>query len=402
VRCGKWMIAREFMAMGRSRERVGHRGRWRVRSRALFAGAAAALLGVLAIGTAPAHAGPVYKGIWGSPNAFASDYCPLRAGIWQYAISWREVAPLVRPLNPGNPNDVAYEWPQIDGVFAAARACRIRVSLLLVYTPAWANGGRAGNVPPNSDADFAAFAQAAARRYPSVRHFQIWGEPSRTANWSLTKRTRRIRLTKSQRRAPRRYATLLNSAYRALNAVNRKNIVIGGMTLTRGDTLPLAWIRYMRLPNGRAPRFDMFGHNPFTARRPNLKGRLLERGAYDFSDLDSLAKAIDRYLVPKRKVRRRGRIVRRPRRHPKIYISEWTVPSNFTNETFLGFSVSRRKQARWLRAALRIGRRWKRLYTVGWYTLRDTSASDPGGAVGWGLRTSNGTKKRAWYTFKNS
>jgi len=383
------------------RQRKGRPGR-PVRARVVLTALAAAIVGALA-SPLTAQAGPVHKAIWGPPSAgtFNSDYCPLRAGIYLYALDWSAVAP-TRPADPGNPADPAYDWPlAVDQAIAAGRACGVRVSLMPIYTPGWANGGRAKNVPPGSVRDYANFARAAARRYPSVRLWQIWGEPSRQANWSLTRRTRRLRLKKKQRRAPRRYARLLNAAYGSLNRVNRANVVIGGMTLTMGDILPLAWIRYMRLPNGRPPRFDMYGHNPFTSRNPKLKRRLLRRGAYDFSDLDALARVIDRRLVPKRKVRRRGRVVRIPKRRPKIFISEWTVPSDFTNDSFLGFYVTRETQAKWLRSALRIARRWKRLYTVGWYTLYDTTASQPGGAVGWGLRTASGTRKLSWFTFRD-
>jgi hypothetical protein len=156
----------------------------------------------------------------------------------------------------------------------------------------------------------------------------------------------------------------------------------------------------MRLPDGRRPRFDMYGHNPFTSRNPDLRKRQLRRGIFDFSDLDSLARAIDRYLVPQRKVRRRGRVVRKPTRHPRIYISEWTVPSNFTTREFLGFYVSRRTQARFVSSALRIARRWKRLYTVGWWTLHDTGAGGLEGPVGWGLRDLRGRRKPSWFAYQ--
>jgi len=361
----------------------------------------AALAATLA---APAHGAPSdKKAIWGpaTAEAFAENYCPLGAGIWQYTLPWDNIAP-TRPANPSDPNDPAYHWPsELDIAIGAAQSCGIEVALMMIMSPPWANGGKRRTFPPKSNAAYARFATAVAARYPSVRHFMIWGEPSRAGNWALTKRTRRLRLTRKQSKAPRRYASLLDAAYASLKAVDPANVVIGGMTLTRGDIVPLAWIRAMRLPNGKPPRFDLYAHNPFTARNPNLKQKQLQRGVYDFSDLDSLAKEIDRNLVPQRKIRRGGRVIRKPKRRPKIYISEWTVPSDFTTKEFLGFYVSRQTQAKWLRSGLRIARSWKRLYTLGWFTLSDITAAHPQGPIGFGLLTAAGARKPSWYAYRD-
>jgi hypothetical protein len=64
---------------------------------------------------------------------------------------------------------------------------------------------------------------------------------------------------------------MLDASYGALKRANRHNIVIGGDTWTGGEISPLNFIRAMRLPNGRRPRMDLYGHNPFTARSPNLR-----------------------------------------------------------------------------------------------------------------------------------
>ena len=66
-----------------------------------------------------------------------------------------------------------------------------------------------------------------------------------------------------------------------------------------GTHPPLCWIDALRLPNGRRPRMDLYGHNPFSVRRPDLGVPPLGRGYADFSDLDTLARALDRRF-PKR------------------------------------------------------------------------------------------------------
>ena len=74
------------------------------------------------------------------------------------------------------------------------------------------------------------------------------------------------------RRGPHRYARILDASYGALKRVSRKNLVIGGNTFTTGDISVLNWIKNLKLPNGKPPRMDMYGHNPFNNRPPVLHG----------------------------------------------------------------------------------------------------------------------------------
>ena len=70
---------------------------------------------------------------------------------------------------------------------------------------------------PDRPSDFARFARAAARRYPSVRHWMIWGEPSRSNELQAVRRSRRSARRSPPRRSarPQRYARLLDAAYGA-------------------------------------------------------------------------------------------------------------------------------------------------------------------------------------------
>jgi hypothetical protein len=98
------------------------------------------------------------------------------------------------------------------------------------------------------------------------------------------------RLSPKQRRGPRHYARILDASYGALKRVSRRNLVIGGNTWTGGEVVPLNFIRAMRLPTGRRPRMDLYGHNPFTLRTPQLSRPPFAYGHADFSDLDTLAR----------------------------------------------------------------------------------------------------------------
>lgn len=338
------------------------------------------------------------KAMWGPVRVDGVSQFPiyreLGVGIYQYAVSWADVAPS-RPADPRNPADPAYRWPEeLDFAVEQARRYGMQVSIMLIRTPEWANGGKPSNFVPIEDADFANFAEAAARRYGTVRHWMIWGEPIRYPNFFLHYKNRRQQrtngaLTRLQRRDVRKYATMLDAAYGRLKAVNRRNLVIGGNTTTIGDFYgPLNWIKHLRLPNGKPPRMDLYGHNPFGTRTPDLRKRQLLPGTADFSDLDVLAGWLDRYLA------RRGRNRKLP-----IFISEYTAPTDVESYEF-NYHVTRRVQARWLAAAFRITRRWPRIYTLGWIGLRDTGTRQKGKESRTGLIDAQGRRKPAFRAYQ--
>ena len=211
------------------------------------------------------------KSIWGPVQVDGLSqfpiYTDLGVGLYQYTLDWASIA-LTRPANPRDPSDSAYSWPsELDRAILDAQERGIRVSVLLSRAPSWANGGRGAQWAPRRPRDMANFAAAAARRYPAVRHWMIWGEPSKTSRFQpLVKATGR-HLSRRQKRGPRLYARMLDASYAALKRENRRNIVIGGNTWTGGEVVPLNFIKAMRLPNGRRPRMDLYGHNPFHAPR---------------------------------------------------------------------------------------------------------------------------------------
>jgi hypothetical protein len=347
----------------------------------------AAVAAAILCGAAPAEAAPsLKKAIWGPARVDGRSQFPiyrdLGVGIYQAKLNWSDIAP-IRPARPTDPADPAYLWPrELRFVVREARRNHIRVALQIIFSPSWANGGRNREWAPRPRA-FAQFATAAARRYPSVRHWLVWGEPNAQRNF--------MPLPYQRPTGPRLYSRILDAGYGALKRVRRRNLVIGGNTFTSGDVRPRKFIKSMRLPNGRPPRMDLYGHNPFTTRRPALWRPYVGYGFADYSDLDTLAGWVDHYLG-----RARGRPI-------KLFISEFTVPSDHANDTF-NFHVSRRTQAAWLGAALRIARRWPRIYTFGWFTLYDEPPTNPGGAPGnevnWGLLDWRGRPKPSYRAFE--
>jgi len=327
------------------------------------------------------------KSIWGPVGAFGT-YEELGVGIYQYQLRWNSIAP-TRPGNARDPADPAYRWPaELDAAIANARARGIRVSVLLTAAPGWANGGRELHWAPIKPRDLADFASAASRRYAGVRYWMIWGEPSKASRFQPLVPAMGRRLSARQRRGPRRYARMLDAAYRALKSEDRRDLVIGGDTWSGGEVVPLNFIRAMRLPSGRRPRMDLYGHNPFTLREPNLANGPLGYGYADFSELDALVRWLDRYGYRDAHGRRL-----------RVFLSEFVLPTDHANLAF-NFWLSRETQAKWLGRALRITRRSSRLYTLGYLGLYDDPPRPDRLEVNGGLIDQSGRRKPAYRVFK--
>ena len=334
------------------------------------------------------------KAMWG-PLEFngASQfpvYAELGVGIYQLTLRWDEVARSY-PENPRDPADPAYVWPaSVDQAVEGARPYGIEVMVLLIGAPRWANGGKRWRHAPEDPWDFADFAEAASRRYAGVRHWMIWSEPTKAQNFQPLSSDRGKRLRGRGLRGPRLYARMLDASYVRLKRVSPRNLVIGGNTFTVGTVTPRRFIEALRLPNGRPPRMDLWGHNPFSLREPDLRNPPLGNGYADFSDLDTLIRWLDRGM----------RRARNPtQRRLKVFMSEYSLPTDHANFEF-NFYVTQETQADWIAKALRIVRAHKRLYTFGYLGLYDDQPRPGGDQVDRGLIALDGTRKPAFEAFK--
>jgi hypothetical protein len=337
---------------------------------------------------------PLEKAIWG-PVAVDGvpqfeTYRDLDVDVFQIQLRWDRVA-RDKPARPTDPSDPAYRWPsELDTAVAEARKHRIDVLLLVQGTPRWANQGLEWPQPPDDLREYSRFLTAAARRYPTVHRWMIWGEPLRNINWPGFDRTKPGRL-----RIAQTYARMLDGAYATLKRRSRRNVVIGGNTFTT-DRKPvswapvplLEWTRILRLPNGRPPRMDMWGHNPFTTRIPRLSD---PPGAAvgDFSDLD-------------RVIARVRRDIARPLRHRvPIFISEFCLPTG--PNPYFPLELTLRRQADWVRRALAIARRQRDVAAFGWWTLADArEATGTTKAQRCGLIDAAGARKPAFTAFRRA
>jgi len=345
----------------------------------------------LALGSPEALAAPLEKGFWGPAAVDGVSQFPiydqLGVTIYQTTLSWATTAP-TRPADARDPADPAYAWPaQLDDAVAEAGRYGMKVLIQISGAPRWANGGRSQEYAPHRPSDFAAFARAAARRYPGVRHWVIWGEPSRSHNFKpFVQQPLGTRLTAAQRLAPRRYSRLLDAAYGQLKAERRSNLVIGGNTYVTGEVRPVDWARSMKLPDGRPPRMDLYGHNPFSFRNPDLRNPPSTQGLVDFSDLGRFDRQIQRDLG-------------RPRhKRIRLYLSEFTVPTAPDSE--FNFYVSRATQAKWITNAFRVAHKVHAV-SLGWIHLYDEPPAPAGHtSINGGLLTYDGRRKSGFYAFQ--
>jgi hypothetical protein len=354
----------------------------------LRAGASVLLISLI---IAWVHAGAAgasaLKGIWGPAERNGVSLFPvyreLGDRLYEDDLHWNLIARR-RPRHPRDPGDPAYKWPaEVTGAVGEAPRFGMRVALQIIGSPRWANGGKGPQWVPHRARDFADFAAAAAKRYPSVRLWMIWGEPSRFHNFRpLTPARPFAPLRGNQVIAPHLYARMLDAAYASLKAVRRSNLVIGGMTDAAASISTRQWIENMRLPDGRPPRLDMYGHNPFTIRAPNLANPPSPGEQIDFSDLGRLAKLVD------------GNLGRPANPHPRLFLSEWTIPTGVDRE--FNFHVDPRLQAAWIADALRIAARTPGIYALGWIHLYDEPPASAGGLI-----TAEGAKKPGFFAWKS-
>jgi hypothetical protein len=357
----------------------------------------AALVGTLALSAAAIDAAPRSS----TPKALPPSKCitdnspergrrlifgelrALGARVWTRGISWATIAQR-RPRNPRSPKDPAYRWPaELDTVLTKARANGIEPVLAVNGFPSWSNGGRESMWVAHRPKDYGDFMAAAVRRYPQVRRWIAFSEPTSYTNLRPQ--------GEGGRRSPPLYARLLDAAYGAMHAVRRDVVVIGGNIHPAGfnddtTTAPDRFLRYMTLPNGRRPRLDLFGINPFTERRidmalPHRKGRI------DINDLDWLVRRLDHYW---------------PGRRLRLFLDEFGWNTEHEAVGWL-YVVSRAQQAADLTRAYAAAARLGRVDTLCWYQLYDEPPRRAGGMwQNWtsGLRTYGGARKPSWLAFK--
>ena len=165
---------------------------------------------------------------WGDPAAIARAKRLLMASCryqCQAIMGWGADNP--------EPSPGIFDWKSLDARIALIRSLPGTVPVItLCAAPDWMKGGKPGQTDwskievaplPSHYADFAQLAAAVARRYPNVRHYQVWNEfkgfwDEAANNWDYAG-----------------YTSLYNQVNAALKAVDPRIQVGGPYLVVEGD-----------------------------------------------------------------------------------------------------------------------------------------------------------------------
>jgi hypothetical protein len=327
----------------------------------------------------------------GDPTFTFRTLKELRVQIVRINLNWIDVAER-RPAHGQDPADPAYNWTLYDRAIRYAAQNGMRVMLTILFTPKWANGNKARNVPPTNYADLRNFAYAAASRYsgkyipntdefdevylPAVKYWLAWNEPN-NPNW--------LQQTSGGRFvSPRSYARICTAIWQGVHFTNFAGEKVGcGATGPRGNNAPrssrpsMSPISFMRLTRAAGLRnLDAYAHHPYYGKPSETPASRPNAGAVTLGNIDTLIGVVNKLWGKKR-----------------IWITEygWQTPPDRL------FGVSFARQAAYVRQSYAIGRANPRIDVMVWFMLRD----DTNLTIGWqsGLLTARGTKKPAFSVF---
>ncbi len=124
---------------------------------------------------------------------------------------------------------------------------------------------------------------------------------------------------------------------------------------------------------------DLYGHNPFSFRNPDLRNPASDLDLVDLSDLGRFDKLIQKELG-------------RPRhKNIRLWLSEFTIPTAPDSE--FNFHTTLKTQAKWITNAFKVARKVKAA-GLGWIHLRDQTGGSQGG-----LLFEDGKRKPGFYAF---
>ncbi|MDX6486243.1 MAG: hypothetical protein QOF43_1396, partial [Gaiellaceae bacterium] len=343
----------------------------------------------------------------------------LKAQVLRGSLSWGGTTFAVaqtKPTDATDPGDPAYDWAIYDRLVRYATQYNIKVLFSILFTPGWANGGKARNVAPTDFEALHDFAYAAAARYsgfytpptwqqdpsnptsaqplPKVGMWTAWNEPNNPI-W-LAPQYKRVGKTWRIESAFQ-YAKICNAVYSGIHDVlisPEKGVIAGeqvacGVTGPKGNDAPTS-VRPSVDPLsflGAAKKygmknFDVYAHHPYAdagSEAPKFvpKGKHARR--VQIGNINVLLTQLTKLYGPKH-----------------LWITEYGYQTNPPDRTIFG--TSWKNQATYMQQAYAIARSNKRIDMMLWFLVRD----EPN-IGGWqsGLQTVTGRQKPAWNVFKS-
>src|SRR5215218_5954110 len=255
-----------------------------------------------------------------------------------------------------------------------------KVLVVVHLSPPWASGGQGGPAPPTDPATFGSFMGRIAAAVPGVDAWELWNEPDSPAFFAGGP-------------DPAKYAAMLRAAYPAIKAAQPGDAVVtGGMVANNMDFVSALY------DHGAQGNFDAVGVHTDTAcltNGPNAyyrdeRGRV---GRYTFTGYREVHQVMADHGDGAK----------------PIWLTEigWSTQSTRKNSCNIGASagrkpigVSKRKQARLLRAAYRCIAADPYVGVAFWFGMQDIPGRFTPHARGFGLYTRKGKAKPAAKAFR--
>jgi hypothetical protein len=383
----------------------------------LLASAAGAAAGVRAHRSAPLLVGINDEAdtLYGDPTTAFDTLSTLHAGVIRVNLYWggnKWAVANNEPADPTNPGDPAYNWAIYDRLVRYATQHGIKVMFSILFTPAWANGGKARNVAPTDPKTLEDFAYAATVRYsgyftpppaqqdptfgdptplPAVTLWTAWNEPNDPV-W-LQPQYKRVGKTWRIESAYQ-YARICNAVYEGVHEVlispERGPIpgeqVACGVTGPRGNDAPLSSraepdpIAFMTAAKKYGlQNFDAWAHNPYPLSGTDAPTYIPKpiQHAVVLGNIGTLISQVRRLWGPKH-----------------VWLTEYGYQTNPPDSSIFG--VSWAKQAAYVKQAYAIAAANPQIDMLLWYLVKDEQKLG-----GWqsGLETASGKPKPSFSAF---
>lgn len=329
----------------------------------------------------------------------------LRVNMYWGGTQWA-VSRGAKPTDPTDPGDPAYDWSLYDRLMRYAATYHVKVVFSILFTPKWANGGKARTFGPTNPSDLEDFASAAAQRYsgtyippswqqlptlespteplPAVKFWTAWNEPNNP-----------VFLTPQYTRSGGQwvvasavsYAKICNAVYTGIHSVGVSGEKVAcGVTAPKGNDAPatsrasvdpLSFL--IAAKKAGMKRFDVYAHHPYYA-APSESPSYVPTGKtarrIQMGNINLLLAEISKLYGPKH-----------------LWITEYGYQTNPPDSSF---GVSWAKQAAYLTQVYAMARANPRIDMFLWFLIKDEPSLG-----GWqsGLETAAGKKKPAWNAF---
>ena len=329
----------------------------------------------------------------------------LRVNLYWGGTSWA-VSRGAKPTDPTDPGDPAYDWSLYDRLMRYAATYHIKVVFSILFTPHWANGGKARTVAPTKSSDLEDFASAAALRYsgtfvppawqqqptlesptdplPAVKFWTAWNEPNNPVflgpqyvksggKWVVESAIQ--------------YAKICNAVYTGIHSVGVSGEKVAcGVTAPKGNDAPATSrasvdpISFLIAAKKAGMKtFDVYAHHPYYAAANESPtyvptGKTARR--IQMGNINVLLAEISKLYGPKH-----------------LWITEYGYQTNPPDRSF---GVSLAKQAAYLTQVYAMARANPRIDMLLWFLIKDEPSLG-----GWqsGLETAAGKKKPAWNAY---